>query len=247
MRILSIGNSFAHDATRYLEKIAYADKTNIMSAVLYVPGCTLERHYMNMVADADDYDLMFNGEFTGFKMSLRQALRTYRNGEWDVITFQQASHHSPYYEKYQPYLTELSEYVRKFAPSAKQVIHQTWAYEQGNEKLTDMLGYSDQADMFADIKKSYDKAAKDINAKIIPSGELFQKMLKNGFEKVHRDGFHASLGAGRYALAALWYETVMGGDIMKNSFSDFEEEVSEEEMEIIKKCVREAAEEYGWK
>ena len=65
MRILSIGNSFAHDGTRYLEKIAYADKKNIMSVVLHIGGCTLERHYMNMVADADDYDLMFNGEFTG--------------------------------------------------------------------------------------------------------------------------------------------------------------------------------------
>ena len=181
MRILSIGNSFAHDGTRYLEKIAYADKKNIMSVVLHIGGCTLERHYMNMVADADDYDLMFNGEFTGFKMSLRQALRTYRNGEWDVVTFHQASHESPYYEKYQPYLNELSAYVRKFAPSAKQVIHQTWAYEQGCEKLTDMMGYADQADMFKDIKKAYDKAAKDIGAKIIPSGELFQKMLKNGF------------------------------------------------------------------
>ena len=247
MRILSIGNSFAHDGTRYLEKIAYADKKNIMSVVLHIGGCTLERHYMNMVADADDYDLMFNGEFTGFKMSLRQALRTYRNGEWDVVTFQQASHESPYYEKYQPYLNELSAYVKKFAPSAKQVIHQTWAYEQGCEKLTDMLGYRDQADMFKDVKKAYAKAAKDIDAKIIPSGELFQKMLKNGFEKVHRDTFHASLGAGRYALAALWYETVMGGDIMNNTFCDFEEEISKEEIAIIKKCVREAAEEYGWK
>ena len=72
---------------------------------------------------------------------------------------------------------------------------------------------------------------------IIPSGELFDELLKNGIEKVHRDTFHASLGIGRYALALLWYKYFTGKDINDNSFNDFDEEVTDNEIATAKKCV----------
>ena len=94
--------------------------------------------------------------------------------------------------------------------------------------------------MFKDVKAAYQKAFKDINADIlIPSGEVFQKLLASGIEKVHRDTYHASLGLGRYTLGLLWYAILTGNNIENNSFSDFDEEVSKEEIEIAKKCVKE--------
>lgn len=92
--------------------------------------------------------------------------------------------------------------------------------------------------MFKDIEKSYASAAKAIDADFInPSGKLFAELLSSGIEQVHRDGFHASLGLGRYALGLLWYATLTGNDVSNNQFSDFDEYVSKSNIETVKQCV----------
>ena len=50
MNILAIGNSFSQDATRYLQKIARADGEKISVINLVIGGCSLERHYLNMLS-----------------------------------------------------------------------------------------------------------------------------------------------------------------------------------------------------
>ncbi len=237
MNILSIGNSFSHDAQRYLHRIAKADGYTLNTFNLYIGGCPLSRHYRNMLSEKNAYTLGMNGESTGFEVSLKDALL---NRDWDVVTIQQASKNSPYYDTYQPYLDKLVEYVRLCVPKAKIAIHQTWAYEQDSQRLNVELGYNDHTDMFKDIEKAYEKACKAIDADfVIPSGELFQKLIASGIEKVHRDTFHASLGLGRYALGLLWYSVLTGNDIKSNTFSDFDEEISDDEIQIAKKCVEE--------
>ncbi len=237
MNILSIGNSFSQDAHRYLHRIAKADGADLKTFNLYIGGCSLYRHYKNMLGDIEDYMLEMNGESTGFKVTVKEALL---NREWDVVTIQQVSSQSTDYEKYQPYLNELIAYVKKFAPKAKIVIQQTWAYEEGSAKLTEHMGYSSHKEMFRDLQDAYEKAAKEINADmVIPSGELFQKLIEAGIEKIHRDTYHATYGLGRYALGLLWYSCLTGNDVAGNTFSDFDEEVSEKEIETAKKCVKE--------
>ncbi len=237
MNILSIGNSFSEDAQRYLHSIAKADGIEINAFNLYIGGCPLSLHYENMLSGERAYTLEMNGQSTGFKVSLKEALL---NREWDVITLQQVSHQSPYYETYQPYLNSLAEYVRACVPKAKLVVHQTWAYEQGSYRLNEELGYRSHTDMFEDIKLSYKKAADEIKADfIIPSAEVFQSLLANGIEKVHRDTYHASFGLGRYALGLIWYAVLTGNHIKNNTFSDFDEVISSTDTEIIKKCVEE--------
>ena len=237
MNILSIGNSFSQDAQRYLHKIARADGVNINTFNLFIGGCPLSLHYRNMLSEESVYTLEMNGVSTSFKVSLKEALL---NRDWDIITIQQVSSKSPYYETYQPYLDKIVEYVRQCVPKAKIAIHQTWAYEQDSRRLNVELGYNNHIDMFNDIKKAYQKAAKAIGADLlIPSGALFQKLIASGIEKVHRDTFHASLGVGRYAIGLLWYSVITGKDIRNNMFSDFDEEISKTEIEIVKKCVAE--------
>lgn len=237
MDILSIGNSFSQDAQRYLHKIAKADKFNLNTFNLYIGGCPLSLHYRNMLSGQDKYTLEMNGESTGFNVSLKDALL---NRDWDVVTIQQASHVSPYYETYQPYLNKTVEYIRECVPKAKIAIHQTWAYEQNSDKLNKMLGYSEHTDMFRDVREAYKKAFEDANADIIiPSGEIMQKLISAGIEKVHRDTFHLTYGIGRYAAGLLWYKVLTGNDIKDNTFSDFDEEISKDEIQIIKKCVYE--------
>ena len=74
---------------------------------------------------------------------------------------------------------------------------------------------------------------------IIPSGELFECLTELGIERIHRDTFRASSGIGRYALGLLWYFVLTGNDVMNNNFSNFDEEILQEEIDIAKKCVLE--------
>ena len=237
MNILSIGNSFSQDAQRYLHRIAKADGFILNTFNLYIGGCPLSLHYRNMISEERAYLLEMNGETTGFKVSLQEALL---NRDWDIVTIQQVSHQSPYYETYQPYLDKIVEYVKFCVPKAKIAIHQTWAYEQNSHRLNVELGYKNHTDMIKDIKKSYKKAAETVKADLlIASGELLQKLITSGIEKVHRDTYHASFGIGRYAIGLLWYSVLTGRDIKSNEFCDFDEEISEREIEIAKACVAE--------
>lgn len=241
MNILAIGNSFSQDATRYIHRIARADGFDLKVTNLFIGGCSLERHFRNMHSENEVYGLEFNGEITGFKVTLKDALL---NRDWDYITIQQASHFSFDYDTYQPYLTELCTYIRKLCPKAKLLIHQTWSYAQGSVKLERTEKYIDQKDMFIDLENAYNKAAKDIDAEfVIKSGELLQKLLANGIETVHRDSLHLSLGLSRYAVALLWYAMLSGNDVSDNTFCDFDEAVTDEEISIAKKCVKEIVQE----
>lgn len=244
MNILSIGNSFSQDAQRYLHRIAKADGVALNTFNLYIGGCPLSRHYRNMLSGEAAYDLQMNGESTGFSVSLDEALL---NRDWDVVTVQQASHQSNNYDAYQPYLEELAEHIRLCAPKAKLAVHQTWAYEQGSQKLCELLGYSDYKQMLSDVVNAYDSAASAIQADLlIPSGRVLGELLACGVEKVHRDTYHASYGLGRYALGLIWYKALTGNDVMGNTFSDFDEEIPAAEIALAKKCVMQIAKEYGF-
>ena len=236
MNILAIGNSFSQDATRYLHQIARCagDKLNVVN--LYIGGCPLSKHYFKMLSEDDAYDLEYNGHCTGFKISLKKALL---NREWDYITVQQVSGKSVNYDTYQPYLDELCAYIRKCSPKAKLVVHQTWFYEKDSKRLCEELGYTAPKLMLDDIKAAYAKAADAIDAHMtIPSGELLMAMSDSGIEKLHRDTFHATYGLSRYALGLLWYACLTGKDVSDNTFCDFDEPVTDEEVAIVKNCIK---------
>ena len=95
--------------------------------------------------------------------------------------------------------------------------------------------------MFKNIREAYAKAAQTIQADgIIPCGQAMLNATKMGMEKIHRDTFHASYGAGRYLLALTWYKALTGKDITNNDFDDFDEPVSDRERQIVIKAVNAA-------
>ena len=235
MKILAIGNSFSDDATRYLYAIARADGYPMQVANLYIGGCPLSLHHKNMHTGERAYTLGYNGHLTGFPVSLEEGLT---NRDWDVVTIQQASHESFNPATYSPYGVELADYIRRLCPTARLVVHQTWAYERDSERLHQVAGYEHPEDMLRDVVAAYAQLAKDIHADgIIPSGEMFGALLQNGLERVHRDTFHASFGAGRYALGLLWYRMLTGRSVANNPFSDFDQPINASELEIIRTTV----------
>ena len=85
MKILSLGNSFGKDAQRYLHRIAEKNGHELKCVNLYIGGCPLRLHYLNMLGDVKNYSFEFNGETTGIYVSLLEALKRcpqslYRDG-----------------------------------------------------------------------------------------------------------------------------------------------------------------------
>ena len=237
MQVLAIGNSFSQDATAYLKKISECGNGNITVVNLYIGGCSLSRHYRNMLSGEKAYSLEFNGQSTGFFVSMEEELLS---RDWDVITIQQASPSSPKYETYQPYLDTLADYIRECCPKAKLMMHETWAYEEGSDRLVNGMKYEKRVDMYNALHAAYAQAAEDINAYgIIPSGTLMQKLIENGITRLHRDTFHASFDIGRYALALLWFRVLTGKSVLDNGFKCPVGDISDEEYLKIKKCVEE--------
>lgn len=235
MKVLAIGNSFSQDATGYLHDIAKADGVVLEVANLYIGGCTLERHYRNMLSAEPKYELQYDGHATGFFVSLEQALLS---RPWDVITLQQGSHVSFKPESYSPYIQALAEHIRRCQPKVKLLLHQTWAYEAASEKLLTVTPFETPAQMLAQVKAAYAQAAAQIQADgIIPSGELMMLLLEKGADRVHRDGYHLTYGLGRYAAALLWYRLLTGNPVAGNSFCSFDEPVTDREQLLAKTCV----------
>ncbi|MBQ8232327.1 MAG: DUF4886 domain-containing protein [Lachnospiraceae bacterium] len=230
INVLSIGNSFSQDAQRYLHDLAKSEGVQMETVNLMIGGCSLARHFRNMAGDKREYTLEVNGHnASGFMTTIAEALTA---RDWDYVTLQQVSHFSYKEDTYQPYISELAKYVHSLCPKAKILIHQTWGYETGSERIRNQ-GFETFDEMFAEVKNCYDKAADGIAADgILPSGTAFEYALHHGIEKIHRDTFHASLGVGRFILALVWYKYMTGNDISNVKYHDFDVEISEEEYQI---------------
>lgn len=239
MKILSIGNSFSDDAHRYLHEIAKSNGDNFLTANLYIGGCSLDQHHENMLGDKSAYTLTLNGIHTEFSSSIRSALEAY---EWDVVTLQQASHFSFDYATYQPFFKDLVEYVRKYAPTAKIYVHQTWSYLDGAECLLDK-GFANHIEMFKRVKEAYFIAAQSIDAPLIPGGEAME-LLAGTDVTHHRDPIHASLGIGRYTLGLVWYETFTGKLAPRTDKIVFDEPVSQAEIDLAQKFAHKVVDKY---
>ncbi len=244
LRILAIGNSFSQDATAYLHSIANADGVDITVVNLYIGGCSLETHWNNILEDKAAYEYERNGLSTGRFISIKEALL---EEEWDYVTLQQVSSESGIIDSYYPYITNLSEYVTQLAPQAIQLLHQTWAYELDSDHGGFINYNKDQWNMYDKIVETYQRVSEDLKLEIIPCGKIIQSLRNlpefdyaNGGISLCRDGFHMNLVYGRYAVAAVWYESIVKKSIMGNSFLPPEvngKEVKKDYIELIQSTI----------
>lgn len=219
LRILAIGNSFSDDGTEYLPALLEnLNVENVEVARLYVGGCTLEQHvnfYDNSEAaykfyhsKAGENKWVENPE----KVTMQYALAM---GEWDIITIQQASGFSGMYDSYTPYLGRLIEAVKKAQPQAELVWHMTWSYSSDSNHKHYKHYNNDQQQMNSAIDNCLHTLLAEFDEieRIVPSGTAVKSLRKsainNNPKDLTRDGFHMGHGAGRYALACTWYETLV--------------------------------------
>ena len=243
IKLLAIGNSFSQDAMFYLHDIAKTDGIDLKTVNLYIGGCSLETHWNNIESDASAYDYELNGTDTGRKTSIKEALQ---EDDWDYVILQQVSGYSGLIDTYYPFINHISEYVRLYAPQAKQLIHQTWAYELDSEH-PDFKHYdNNQITMYHALTETYHKVAAELSLPVIPSGDVLQSLrtlpvfdYANEGISLCRDGFHMNYIYGRYAVAAAWYEFILGRSILGNTYmpSEINNEEAEDILEVIKVTV----------
>lgn len=227
MKLLSIGNSFSQDAHKFLHELALLSGFDLDITNLYVPGCSLEMHWDNVIHNNASYDLEINGNSTEEKTGILQALLSEK---WDVITLQQVSPLAGMPASYDPYLTNLETFVKDTCPEAKIFFHQTWAYETDSTHSCFCNYGNDQKNMFNCIISTAAQKAGQIRAAILPVGAVIQYIreniaefdYQNGGLSLCRDGFHLTLNYGRYAAAATWLRILTGTPLAAHPFQDLD-------------------------
>lgn len=223
IRVLCIGNSFSWDAVEQ-ELVPLCDAKGVQVEVhnLYYGGCSLQQHAEFLAKDTAAYShrVCTNAEGRVVKdtISLRQALR---DGKYDVISLQQASHDSGIRSSYEPWLTTLIDTVRAYQPEAQLYWMQTWAYSKDAKHPAYPRYHNDQQEMWDSIQACIKSQITNHKLQIIPCGSAIQnaRHTKLG-DTLCRDGYHLNYVYGRYTAAAVWYEILTGKDVRKNRYKN---------------------------
>lgn len=182
VRLLTIGNSFADNATAYLPGIAKAEGRELTIFRANLDGTSMQDHLAHLKAFEANPDnpkgnpyLSRPDSSTGKRryISLREALESDR---WDYVTIQQVSSMSYRRETYEPAAGILIAYIHKYAPQAEILIHQTWAYRADGKLFAD--GKLTAETMYRQLKSAYDALAEDYDLRIIPCGDAFYNARK---------------------------------------------------------------------
>lgn len=223
IKILAIGNSFSEDALeQHLYNIVKAEGINIVIGNMYIPGCSIERHWQNASSDAAAYSYrkIVKGEkrtTDNFKIS--QAIA---NENWDHISFQQASHFSGIFSTYEKDLPSLVKYVKEKVKKedTQFILHQTWSYANSSTHDGFRNYNNDQMTMYRSIVSAVSKASDLMGIKtIVPVGTAIQNG-RTSFVGDHfnLDGYHLNLEIGRYTASCTWAEKLLGIKILSNSY-----------------------------
>lgn len=172
VRLLTVGNSFSQNATKYLDRIVEADGNTLIHHRCVIGGSGPDQHLAKAaIHEKDRKDKA--GLYTSGK-SLRQELLAEK---WDVITIQQASIRSHDVANYRPAAKDLYDYIKKYAPASEVVIHQTWAYRVDDPRFRTPSGKpgepKTQKEMYDGLASAYRTIAKELGVRRIPVGDAF--------------------------------------------------------------------------
>ena len=216
LKVLAIGNSFSVDSMEYLYNIADTlTEENIVLGNMYIGGCTLNMHNTNAKTNAPEY-LYYKNTDGEWKEKGGYTLRKgIMDEDWDMIVLQQASGSSGIADTYNSDLTELAAYVKAKAtnPEMRLGWNMTWAYQQDSTHEEFPKYNNDQSTMYQAIVDTVQaKIAQNSDFDfIIPTGTAIQNARTSYIgDTLTRDGFHLSLGIGRYIAAMTWAKQITG-------------------------------------
>ena len=250
MKVLCIGNSFSIDAVENnLVELAAERGIDLTVGNLYIGGCSLERHALNMRGDSAVYSYRLmqrnaeTGEFERLVTDSLSILQALLSDDWDVVTMQQASHYSGQWFTYEPWLSELIDSVRLHIQDKTKIYwYMTWAYQQDAKHPAFVPNYNgSQAYMYDEILGcNRQVVANHPFDGFIPGGIAVQqaRATKLG-DTFCRDGYHLSYTCGRYLMACLWLEVLTGQSAVGCTFMP--EGMTAEERRIVQQVAHRAA------
>ena len=207
LRVLTIGNSFTVCLGKDLPSlVASIPDCTLELTNAYIGGCSLERHWNNVVTSRDNPEARQYRVDTWVETPAHGIANVQRVENinslvekdcWDIVTVQQASHFSWNPATYAPFGDNLVAYIREKAPHAELRVQQTWAYRSDDPRLQPGSEWGfDQAGMHSRLTAAYREFAARIgNVSLIPTGEA----VRLSRERETRP-FAASDAAARAAL-----------------------------------------------
>lgn len=209
IKVLAIGNSFSVDSMEHLwSMLHYAGYETVVLGNLHAPGCSLQTHLYNMTANRKAYTLSMNTDGSWNSYS-SDALSAVTKEDWDVIVLQQVSGYSGDPQSYRD-LADILAWVQNSKPTAQTQLlwNMTWAY-QSDSGHGDFAKYGrDQQTMYNAIIDAIEQQVLTKNdfTGVIPTGVAIQNLRASALgDTLTRDGYHLSLGIGRYTAALTWY------------------------------------------
>jgi len=205
VKVLTIGNSFADNACSYLKQITESvPGCKVEFSEANIGGCYFEKHAkLIKECEADPELKPYQKKYT-----LKELLQKVK---WDVVTIQQVSHQSFRPESYHPFADEVVACIKRNAPGAEILIHQTWAYAPDCKRLTG-FGLTRQQ-MNDGLVKCYADLSQHFGGlRMLKSGETFTASLKANPEIdlwSSKDRFHANQ-AGCYLAGCVWFSEFFG-------------------------------------
>lgn len=249
LKVLTIGNSFAENASIYASEIAKINGKDLTFGYLKFPSCTIDQHYQAATENLAVFkfqitypdgskttvknEASWNNPDPATSATVAEALEYY---DWDVIVFQQESNNARTLSTYSN-LGNLIEFVKGYCPDAKLAIHEVWRWG--------IWSYDD----YLSIKNNTAAVAEQYSLDIIPSGAAFENArtalgsdtIVNDTDNGHYQ--HAN-GYGQYLAGCVYTGALFGIEISETTFASHPAVTNAETAAILTKAANDAVAEY---
>ena len=201
---------------------------------LYIGGCSIRRHYQNITENLPYYEYFVNtGD--GWSSTLDHAIEdTVRSEEWDIISIQHGTADGSWYSDpvYYEHFAALVARVKALAPNAKIAFNMTWVGEPYHSHHEIVAHGGDTPLLYqkiATLTKDLVLPTEGLDV-VSPTGTAVQNARTAVDYELTRDGYHLSLGLGRYIAALTFFKALTGADIRAVSWKP--DDVSAEQQKL---------------
>lgn len=225
LKVLTFGHSYVQDSMEYIDDLLRdAKETRVTFANFHMGNCSLNTYWakassINNTRGGSEtieyYKTVGGGERIRSNITIVDALES---EDWDIIVFQHTTSGEGQYNLLDPYLENLIEYVKEVcvAKHGKTPLiawHMFWPFAT-NYSLADfeIYNYNQDIQYAANVEVARKLLRLGRVQIVIPTGTTIQSLRKsklNNSMDFTRDYFHMDYGAGRYAAACTWFETIV--------------------------------------
>lgn len=223
LKVLSVGNSFARNATKVLYQIAQKEGVEeIVLGNLHIGGCPISRHYELSQSGAAEYAYYKNTTGTWEKTDNVAMKTALLDEDWDYITITSTPGQEGDPKFYEGCLDGLIAYLRanKTNPDAQIGYHMTWAFPNGSPSSAMKLHNNSRTVMFnaiTDTTRDHIMKKYDVDF-LLASGtavENARSVMGQVFTK--DDGYHMNT-PGEYVTGYMYFAAITGKPLTELKF-----------------------------